>query len=95
VHSKVVAYLNIRHRKLSKGSINRAVHSKVVAYLNIRHRKLSKGSINRAGTIATVTTALTRVVGVYLPGKAPIGDLRDDHHPRSGTGVLSETPPGG
>lgn len=50
-------------------------NTKIVGYLNIRHRKLTKGFIN---TASTITIVLTRVVGVYLPGKGSIEDLRDD-----------------
>jgi len=52
-------------------------HTKLIAFTNIRLQS-AKGKINRAGTVGTVSIALTNIVGVYLNGKAPIEDLRDD-----------------
>lgn len=62
---------------------------KLVGYLKPRHATHTKGPINRPGTVG-VSIALTRVTGVYLPGKAPTEDLVEDlaSIPRAGRAVM-------
>lgn len=65
-------------------------NTKFTGFLNIRHSKLTKGPIRRSGTVGTITLALTRVVGVYLPSKATIQNVEEDIAiiPRVGSVVI-------
>jgi len=52
-------------------------NTKVVGYVNNRVVR-AKGSINRSGTVSVISLAMIKVVGVYLPGDAPLEDLIED-----------------
>jgi len=52
-------------------------NTKVAGCVNSRLAR-AKEFVNRSGTVGVISVALTKVVGVYLPGDAPLEDLIED-----------------